>query len=362
VPYVLFLAISGLLLVASQARAATSPLEAKQAEARQVVGQINDLNASLSRADELVNLANLKLTKVQRAIAVNRRELVIAKHNLATSRRKIARRLVTLYTAGSTSTLDVILGAHDLQEVIDGLDTANRVSSLDAQVAGQVVRFQGAVIAARAHLAAEKAQVRRLVAQRAEQRQTIESQLAQRRTLLSSLDGEVERLIAAQQAAQLRAARAAQARVAESQAQATQTYAETAVGVTASTPEGAAVVPPSSYGGVVGVAMQYVGTPYVWAGAAPGGFDCSGLVSYAYGQMGVSLPHSSYAMWSDGVSVPRDQLQPGDIVFFDGLGHVGIYIGGGEFVHAPHTGTVVQVSSLSSGSYASSYVGARRVS
>ena len=59
--------------------------------------------------------------------------------------------------------------------------------------------------------------------------------------------------------------------------------------------------------------------------------------------------------------MPKDQLQPGDIVFFDGLGHVGIYIGGGEFVHAPHTGTVVQVSSLDSGSYASSYVGARRV-
>ena len=111
-------------------------------------------------------------------------------------------------------------------------------------------------------------------------------------------------------------------------------------------------MPPSSYSGVVGVAMQYLGTPYVWAGASPGGFDCSGLVMYAYSQVGVSLPHSSYAMWGDGVAVPKDQLQPGDIVFFDGLGHVGIYIGGGEFVHAPHTGTVVQVSSLDSGSYA----------
>ena len=69
---------------------------------------------------------------------------------------------------------------------------------------------------------------------------------------------------------------------------------------------------------------------------------------YAYSQMGVSLPHSSYAMWNDGDAGAADQLQPGDIVFFDGLGHVGIYIGGGEFVHAPHTGDVVQVSSLDS--------------
>ena len=66
-------------------------------------------------------------------------------------------------------------------------------------------------------------------------------------------------------------------------------------------------------------------------------------------------------MWNVGVSVPRDQLQSGDLVFFDGLGHVGIYIGGGQFVHAPHTGDVVKVSNLDSGSYAYSYVGARRV-
>ena len=134
------------------------------------------------------------------------------------------------------------------------------------------------------------------------------------------------------------------------QAQASQSRSPpTPVGATAATPEGATVVPPSSHSGVVGVALQYLGTPYVWAGASPGGFDCSGLVMYAYSQVGVSLPHSSYAMASVGTPVPKDQLQPGDIVFFDGDGHVGIYIGGGEFVHAPHTGTVVQVSSLDSG-------------
>ena len=77
--------------------------------------------------------------------------------------------------------------------------------------------------------------------------------------------------------------------------------------------------------------------------------------------MGVSLPHSSYALWNAGVYVSRDQLQPGDLVFFDGLGHVGIYIGGGQFVHAPHTGDVVKISNLSDGWYAATYVGARRI-
>jgi cell wall-associated NlpC family hydrolase len=76
--------------------------------------------------------------------------------------------------------------------------------------------------------------------------------------------------------------------------------------------------------------------------------------------MGVSLPHSSYAQYGVGVAVSQADLQPGDLVFFDGLGHVGIYIGGGQFIHSPHTGDVVRISSLT-GWYASTYVGARRV-
>jgi len=356
------LAIVAALLAASQASGTPSPaIAAKQAEAQQVVAEINQLNVSLDRSNELVNLANLKLAQVRHEIAVNRRELVIARRNLARSRQSIAKRLVTLYMSGSTSTLDVILGGHTVGEILNRIDTANRVSTVDAQVAGQVQRFQVSVLRARSALATEREQVQRLVDQRAAEKHAIEVRLGERRSLLTSLNGEVMRLIAAQQAAALAAARAAQQRVAEVQAQATQTYQSTAVGATAVTPEGATVVPPSQYTGVVGVAMSEIGTPYQWAGASPGGFDCSGLVMYSYSKLGVSLPHSSYAMWSDGSAVPKDQLQPGDIVFFDGLGHVGLYIGGGEFVHAPHTGTVVQVSSLDSGSYASSYVGARRV-
>jgi cell wall-associated NlpC family hydrolase len=357
---VLLLAIMAALLAASQAAADPTPsaIAAKEAEAQGVIAQINELNVSLDRSNELVNLANLKLAQVKRDIAINRHELTIAKRNLARSRTTIARRLVTLYTSGSTSTLEVILGGRTLGEILTRIDTANRVSTVDAQVAGQVQRFKTSVLRARSALATEREQVQTLVAQRAAQRRAIEYRLGERRALLNSLNGEVARLIAAQQAAQLRAARAAQLRSAAVQAQATQTYQSTAVGATAVTPEGASVVPPSQYSGAAGVAMSEIGVPYQWAGSSPGGFDCSGLVMYAYSKMGVSLPHSSYAMWNDGVSVPKDQLQPGDLVFFNGLGHVGIYIGGGEYVHAPHTGTVVQVSSLDS---SGDYVGARRV-
>ena len=107
--------------------------------------------------------------------------------------------------------------------------------------------------------------------------------------------------------------------------------------------------------------MRYLGVPYVWGGASPAGFDCSGLVMYVYAQLGISLPHYTGAQWAAGMPVSRSQLAAGDLVFFDGLGHVGIYIGGGQFIHAPHTGDVVKVSSLSESWYASNYDGARRI-
>ena len=153
-----------------------------------------------------------------------------------------------------------------------------------------------------------------------------------------------------------------QARIAQQHRVSQQQAIDTVVGVSAVAPQEQTIVaPPSTHGGVVGVAMSQLGTPYVWGGGAPGGFDCSGLVSWAYAQVGVSLPHSTYAQYSMGVAVSKDQLQPGDLVFFDGLGHVGLYIGGGQFVHAPHTGDVVKISGLGEGWYSSTYVGARRI-
>ena len=119
----------------------------------------------------------------------------------------------------------------------------------------------------------------------------------------------------------------------------------------------------TQYGGVVSIALQYLGTPYVWGGATPEGFDCSGLVQYVYAQVGVSLPHYTASQWNypGAVPVPKDQLQPGDLVFFNGLDHVGIYIGYGYFIDAPHTGASVRIDSLRGPWFASHYDGARRI-
>jgi cell wall-associated NlpC family hydrolase len=125
------------------------------------------------------------------------------------------------------------------------------------------------------------------------------------------------------------------------------------------------VIPTNGGGGAraVSSAEGFLGVPYVWGGASPEyGFDCSGLVMYVYEQLGIHLSHFSGAQWSEGTRIPLEELAPGDLVFFypgaSGPGHVGIYIGGNNFIHAPHSGDVVRISSLYE--YSASYVGAVR--
>jgi cell wall-associated NlpC family hydrolase len=109
------------------------------------------------------------------------------------------------------------------------------------------------------------------------------------------------------------------------------------------------------------LAHHYLGVRYVWGGESTAGFDCSGLVQFVYAQLGVSIPRTTYEQFNAGAHISRADLRPGDLVFFDHIGHVGIYIGDGRFIHAPHTGTVVQVGMLT-GWYAEMYDGAVRVS
>jgi cell wall-associated NlpC family hydrolase len=108
------------------------------------------------------------------------------------------------------------------------------------------------------------------------------------------------------------------------------------------------------------IALRMVGTPYRWGGESPGGFDCSGLVRWAYGRVGVDLPHNSYALYGVGRRVSAGHMKPGDVLFFEGLGHVGLYLDDGRMVHAPYSGKDVEVVRLADW-YGSRLIGARRV-
>jgi cell wall-associated NlpC family hydrolase len=109
-------------------------------------------------------------------------------------------------------------------------------------------------------------------------------------------------------------------------------------------------------------ARHLLGVPYRWGGTSPStGFDCSGFVQFVYRHYGIHLPRTTYSQFDTGRRVPRSALRPGDLVFFDGVGHVGLYVGGGRFIHAPHSGTSVEISSLSDEWYASTFDGARRL-
>jgi cell wall-associated NlpC family hydrolase len=110
------------------------------------------------------------------------------------------------------------------------------------------------------------------------------------------------------------------------------------------------------------VALEAVGVPYRWGGNSPaGGFDCSGLVYWTYRRLGIELPHSSYALYERGQRVARSSLKPGDLLFFYGLGHVGIYLGRGRMVHAPQSGRLVEIVRLGRSGYGGRLVGARRI-
>jgi peptidoglycan DL-endopeptidase CwlO len=371
---VLLTALAAGLLLAAGSASADPDIQSKREQAQAIMGELQNLDASLAVSIEAYNYANVELDRLDGELEVNARHLTAARKSLNVAQRRIAERLRDLYVNGDgDSTLEVLLGSKSLDDIVVRLDAIQRVSSQDARILAEVKQYRREVQTRRAKLRDARADQVQIVADRAAQKASIEGQLAERQQLLASVKEEIVRMQEEERRRQAQLAAEARARLLEAQRlaaqqateqQATETF-QASVAVESYVEEGIPLAPPpdgSKASQVISIAMQYLGIPYVWGGSSPSqGFDCSGLTSYVYAQIGISLPHHAASQYNHGTPVSRDDLQPADLVFFSGLGHMGMYIGGGQFIHAPHTGDVVKISSIHDSWYASSWVGARRV-
>lgn len=331
----------GIFVLAGSA-AATPTVGSKRADAQRAWEQINQMDMQAEQVGNKWQGAKYHLNLTTQKLNSTRVSLNLARKSFRASRHALAQRVIAVYQEqgdASDSTVAILLQATSIQDMIDRVDAAQRISDHDSRVVKQVRALRDQT--ARQAAALEKMQTRQkvLVAEAAAQWSELQRKIAERKAYVRS----VRREIASLKAEQERQAQAAAAR-------ARQTIAgyNSAPATSGVSPNYTAPAASSVGAGAVQAAMSRLDAPYVWGAAGPTTFDCSGLVVWAFAQVNVSLPHYSYSQMASGVAVSPSDLQPGDLVFFYGGSHVGIYIGGGQFVHAPHTGDVVRVASLSS--------------
>jgi cell wall-associated NlpC family hydrolase len=385
---------------------AASPKErirAKEAQAQAVLAQVGALDRRFEASVEAWHGAQYDLQVTRKQLAVDRKALRLASVQKDIALARVRARVVSLYeSSADNTTLGIFLGATSVSDILDRLDAANQVEAADHQLAVETTAARDRYATAVRRTVALERERAAAVSQREFERRRIGDMLAERQRLLASVQSEVVKLKADEARRQARLAAEAKARLAAEQARLKQETAqrasaaraakEAAVAKTPATPKAPptpttttaattttqaapppqtttapAPAPTPAPAGPAGpghpeaatIALRYLGVPYVWGGASPSGFDCSGLVMYVYAQIGISLPHFAAAQYALGTPVARSDLQPGDLVFFDGLNHVGIYIGDGQFVHAPETGDVVKITALAD--FGNAYVGARRL-
>ena len=318
-----------LLPAAALATPAAQDLESLQAQAKQARAEVARLDYASQIAIEKYNVARSELDDLNVRLIETRRDLSRAQLQLDVARSVLGERMADIYKNGGVSVLDVVLGARDFTEIDTQIDYFRQISQADEDTVTGIEALTQRVGKLADQVEKDRAAALTREMGLREKRADVEDQLAQRRTLLADLDARVKELIERQ--ARLDAA-------------ASQRLAD-AAGVDIESINGSA-----AQIALVKETMQYLGIPYVWAGATPsGGFDCSGLVLYVYAKFGVSFPHGATMQAHMGTPVPFGKMEPADLVFFGNPSfyhHVGIYIGNGLFIEAPHTGDVVKVSQL----------------
>lgn len=359
------------------AQADTAAINKAKSEAEALREKIAELDEQLDAAVEEYNFVKAKLAETRAAIEGTQEELGKAQADLELANTALTERLVEIYKQGKLGVLDVLVGSASFSDLVNNLDLLQRLSEQDALLVEQVRDYREEVSARQADLARQLEEEKQLLADVEAARNKVEQQLTAAEKALAGKEAQVAQLEkeeaerqarlaeearkqaeeAKKKAAEEAAKKKAEEEAARTAAQQSSTVKKTAT-LDSEKSVGVSVPESVSASGVVSIAMQYLGCPYVWGGASPSGFDCSGFAMYVYKKVGVSLPHSSRMQYSCGQPVARSDLRPGDLVFFyNPISHVGIYIGDGKMIHAAGSGKDVRISEV----WTKNYYGACRI-
>lgn len=301
----------------------------KLAEADAVRARIVDMQAQLDVVTEQYYKALDEHAAAQQAVADAQARIDEATAQIAGLQEKLGSRARSMYRTGQSSVLDFIMGATTFEEFAQNWDLLEKLNDNDASLVQQTKDLRAEVEAAKAELERQEQIAAEAAAEAQRIKEDAERSVAELQALLAQLDAEAQSLLAQEQEA---------ARQAEIAAARSRSYGYS--GTTSPVP---------SQGSVVDYALSRIGCPYVWGAAGPDAFDCSGLVRWAYLQVGMSLPHQTEALYNAAKArLPVSQAQPGDVLWVgygDGYnGHVGIACnaGGTHYVHAPTFGARVR--------------------
>jgi len=321
------------LIFTTSVFAVPTTLNGKTKEAKELKEELDKLDEKLSIVTERYNEARYSLNKTKKEIKNSEATLAKANKDLVRYKQALNLRAEGIYKHGEINFIEVLCSTKSFEDFIAQLDLLKRIGQSDAELVEAVTVKKAEIETSKKELEAKKIKQEKLAEQLKTNKLEAEKEIKKRNTLYNQIKDEIAFLVNEETAGRARLVENTRNR---------------RVVVSRGMPNGR----------VVDIAMRYLGRPYRWGAAGPNAFDCSGLVMYVYAQMGVRLPHSSRAQYSCGARISRNQLQPGDLVFFGRpIHHVGIYVGGGNFIHAPHTGDVVSIDSLSS---RGNYVGACR--
>ncbi len=334
---VLALLLALLLTLAAMPTTGADPLQDKRQKLEEIKREVQQIDARLETVVEQYNTTMWRLEQTRREISRNESEIAAMNARIEERQEILGRRLRGLYMMGEANALEVLLDCKTLDDLIANVPMALRIGGQDAEIIRSVQEDREELAAANQRLESRKAELQAAAEEAARQKASIESELARRKELMAGVESEVNALMRQEE---------------ERRASVSRPVSSPASRVYPTPP------PNPNAPAVVKVAYAQLGKPYQYGAAGPDRFDCSGLVMYCYAQVGVRLPHSSYAQFQCGYPVSYADLQPGDLVFFHGAGHVGMYIGDGQYIHAPRTGDVVRIADLSK---RRDFCGARRI-